>query len=85
VAEQLKQHQDTKILIRGHTDNTGSAGRNSLVSLSRSDSMKEALVKLGVDAERIKIEGVGALEPIAANDTEEGREKNRRIELIVID
>lgn len=85
VAEQLNKHADTKIMIRGHTDNTGSAGRNSLVSLSRSGSMKDALVKLGVDAERIKIEGVGALEPIASNDTEEGREKNRRIELIVIE
>ncbi|MEZ5537111.1 MAG: OmpA family protein [Thiolinea sp.] len=85
LAEQLNNYKDTKILIRGHTDNTGSAGRNSLVSLSRSGSMKEALVKLGVAAERIKIEGVGALEPIASNDTEEGREKNRRIELQVIE
>lgn len=85
VAKQLMANGKTKILIRGHSDNTGSAQQNSLLSLSRSSSMKEALSQMGVEASRIRIEGVGPLEPIASNDTAEGRKKNRRIELIVIE
>lgn len=85
VAKQLMSNQQTKILIRGHSDNTGSAQQNSLLSLSRSGSMKNALSKLGVNPERIKIEGIGPLEPIASNETRKGRERNRRIELIIIE
>lgn len=84
IAKQLADNEQTKILIRGHSDNTGSAQQNLLLSLSRSGSMKKALGKMGIKANRISIEGVGPLEPIASNETAEGREKNRRIELIVI-
>ena len=85
VAKQLMDNEQTKILIRGHSDNTGSVQQNSLLSLSRSGSMKKALGQMGVEANRIRIEGVGPLEPIASNETAAGREKNRRIELIVIE
>lgn len=85
VAALLYTYQGNTILIRGHTDNIGSAADNSLLSLMRSDSVKNELITLGVDPERLQIEGVGQLEPIAPNDTEAGRQKNRRIELLLVE
>ena len=84
LAQQLMKNEKIKILIRGHSDNTGSVQQNSLLSLSRSGSMKKALTRLGINPNRIQVEGVGPIEPIASNETAEGREKNRRIELIII-
>ena len=85
VAALMNTYRDIRILIRGHTDNTGDVNTNSVLSLTRSVSMKEALTGLGIEPQRIKIEGVGQLEPIASNDTPEGRKQNRRIELILIE
>lgn len=85
VAELLKQYPDVKILIQGHTDNIGDVNQNTLLSLTRSNNMKKALVAQGISEDRIKIEGMGSLKPIASNDTEEGRAKNRRIELSIIE
>jgi len=84
VAALLNRYPDAKVLIRGHTDNVGDIQNNSLLSLNRSNSMKTALTDLGIRPERIRIEGVGPLYPIAPNDTPEGREQNRRIELMLI-
>lgn len=84
LAALMNTYQDKSILIRGHTDNVGGVNANSLLSLIRSDSMKKQLVGLGIEKIRIKIEGVGQLEPLASNDTAEGRSRNRRIELILI-
>ena len=84
LAALMNTYQDKRILIRGHTDNVGGVNANSLLSLTRSDSMKKQLVGLGIEKTRIKIEGVGQLEPLASNDTAEGRSRNRRIELILI-
>ena len=81
----LNTYSDANVLIKGHTDNTGNTRSNTVLSLTRSGYMKDALVKLGIDARRINVEGVGALEPIAPNDTEDGRNSNRRIELILTD
>lgn len=83
IAELLKKHNDVQLLIRGHTDNTGSLNTNTLLSKARSQSVKSELVEQGVDAKRLSAEGVGSGEPIAANDTPESRKKNRRIELII--
>lgn len=83
VAALMNTYQNRKILIRGHTDNTGDLNTNSLLSLTRSDSMRKQLVSLGIDPARIKIEGVGQLEPLASNNTAEGRAQNRRIELVL--
>ena len=85
VAALMNTYKDIRILIRGHTDNTGGVNANSILSLTRSVSMKNALSDLGIDPQRIEIEGVGQLEPIASNDTAEGRKQNRRIELILVE
>ncbi len=80
IAEQLKAADDFMIEVIGHTDSTASAEHNQQLSLARAVSVYEELIKLGVSKERIMAFGRGEHEPIATNDTEEGKRKNRRIE-----
>ena len=79
----LHHYKDTHILLRGHTDSTGGISRNVQLSLYRANAMALALGELGIDTKRIRIIGVGAAEPIASNKTDEGRNKNRRIEVLI--
>lgn len=85
VADVLTRYPDVKVLIRGHTDNTGTIEGNAKLALDRSVSVGLALVALGVTKDRIEVESVGSNEPVASNDTEEGRQQNRRIELRIIE
>jgi outer membrane protein OmpA-like peptidoglycan-associated protein len=71
------------ITIVGHTDSSGPAAYNLELSLRRADAVRDALVAAGVDEESLSVEGAGDTEPIADNDTAEGRARNRRIELEV--
>ena len=66
--------------IVGHTDNTGDAGTNQLLSEDRAEAVVERLIALGVEESRLTFTGVGPNEPIADNDTDEGKAANRRIE-----
>jgi outer membrane protein OmpA-like peptidoglycan-associated protein/uncharacterized membrane protein YeaQ/YmgE (transglycosylase-associated protein family) len=77
----VKAFPGVQLRIEGHTDNTGDADTNRRLSLDRANATKELLVKAGAPADRISTEGKGAEKPIAPNDTEENRAKNRRIEL----
>ena len=70
-----------KVTLTGHTDNVGNPAFNKKLGLQRAVSMKNLLVKLGIDADRISVASQGQAQPIATNDTEEGRQKNRRVEL----
>ena len=79
-AQILQQSTQINLEIIGHTDARGSAQINKNLSLKRAQSVKDYLVSKGVSASRLKVQGVGAEEPIASNDTAEGRFKNRRIE-----
>ncbi len=81
----LKAHPHMKLEIRGHTDNVGSAEYNLKLSLRRAEKVKEYLVKNGITDTRLKARGLGESKPIAPNDTEEGRQKNRRTEFYIID
>lgn len=72
------------VLIVGHTDNTGNEDYNMKLSLSRADSVAEHLVSTGADASKIETLGLGPTSPIASNDTREGREQNRRVDIYVI-
>lgn len=80
----LAENPQLRIRIIGHTDNVGSDQFNLKLSQGRAESVKEALVKRGVDPERIETLGMGKRQPIASNDTEEGRAQNRRVELVIL-
>ncbi len=68
------------IIISGHTDSDGSATFNKRLSLKRANAVKEYLVKKGISSDRLQSVGYGGMYPIADNNSEEGKEKNRRIE-----
>jgi outer membrane protein OmpA-like peptidoglycan-associated protein len=83
IADMLKAHSDLKLTIEGHTDNTGDPAANQALSERRAASVKSALVSnYGIDASRLATKGFGASKPAASNDTAEGRQQNRRVELV---
>lgn len=81
IAHYLKSNPGLKIIISGHTDNQGSQDYNLQLSIKRAESIKSALIKKGINKSRIQAIGRGESEPLAPNDSEENRFKNRRIEI----
>ena len=79
----LQDNPEVKILIKGHTDNVGKPDENLKLSQGRALSVINYLVSKGIARDRLGHKGFGATKPIASNDTEEGRAKNRRTELEV--
>jgi outer membrane protein OmpA-like peptidoglycan-associated protein len=73
--------RDPKIAITGHADATGEESWNVLVSRARAQAVADHLIASGVAAERLIIDGLGSQQPLAENDTVQGRERNRRIEI----
>lgn len=84
VARVLNKYDKTTLLIQGHTDNTGAAAYNQQLSLNRANSVRNNLAGGGVDARRMSTEGYGQSMPVADNNTEAGRQLNRRVELRII-
>jgi outer membrane protein OmpA-like peptidoglycan-associated protein len=83
IAKLLQQNPKLKLYVVGHTDNVGDLTYNMKLSQARAGAVVEELVsKYGVDAKRLKARGVGPLSPVVSNNTEEGRAKNRRVELV---
>ena len=83
IAEMLQSHPELKILIEGHTDNSGVAAHNQTLSEQRAAAVKAYLVgKSGIDGARLQSQGFGATKPAASNATAEGRQSNRRVELV---
>ena len=83
IAKLLKQDPTLKLYVVGHTDNVGALGMNKELSQRRAAAVMDALViKHRISAGRLNSDGVGPLAPVASNDTEEGRAKNRRVELV---
>jgi Outer membrane protein and related peptidoglycan-associated (lipo)proteins len=72
------------IRLEGFTDNSGDAAANQRMSLERAQALKSFLQRAGIDASRIATEGFGAANPTAPNDSEEGRARNRRIEIVIM-
>ncbi len=70
-----------RVRIEGHTDNVGRDGVNTTLSQRRAEAVRTALIRRGVEADRLVAEGFGAARPVAANDNEAGRARNRRIEI----
>ena len=72
-----------KLYVVGHTDNVGTVEANMKLSKDRADAVVNALItKYAIPAARLKSYGVASLSPVASNDTEEGKAKNRRVELV---
>jgi len=84
VAKILVAYPKVKAIIGGHTDNLGNAGANRRLSKARAMFVLRELNRMGVDASRLRAKGYGANHPVATNAAEEGRAKNRRITLDVI-
>ena len=84
LANFLKDHPQSRVILEGYTDNRGRASYNLKLSKLRSDSVAKELIKRGIDASRITTKGFGESNPIASNDTVEGRAQNRRVEAIIV-
>lgn len=82
VAALLKSQPNLMVSLDGHTDNVGDANSNQTLSEQRAKAVLDALVAKGIDAKRLKSQGFGASRPVADNRSEEGRAKNRRVELV---
>ena len=85
LANFLLENPTVKIHIVGHTDAVGTDEANQILSEGRANSVRNDLIKRGVAAERMTAEGKGEKEPVADNDTDEGRQLNRRVEFTITD
>ena len=83
IGDMLKTHPTLKLTIEGHTDNVGTAAANQSLSEKRAAAVKQYLVSTyAIDAARLKSVGYGASKPVSPNTTDEGRQNNRRVELV---
>ena len=73
-----------KIEVSGHTDNKGTMQANQVLSENRARSVYQYLIANGISAERLSFKGFGQTQPIASNDTEDGRSQNRRTEFKIV-
>lgn len=83
-SELLKKFKKTNILVTGHSDSRGNELKNKEISNTRAINIKNVIVQNGILESRLKAWGLGSVSPIADNDTPEGREKNRRVEFVVL-
>lgn len=85
LAEFMQEYPDRNIMIEGFTDSIGSDWYNEELSQRRANSVREALLSRGISDRRIQIVGYGKRFPVASNETEAGRQQNRRVEVIISD
>ncbi len=82
VVDFMKRRKSADVEISGHTDTVGKAKTNKTLSLKRAQACRDYLISKGIDGSRITAVGYGGERPTAPNDTEENRQKNRRIEVM---
>lgn len=83
IGTMLKEHADLKLTIEGHTDNVGAAAANQTLSDKRAAAVRQFLIDTyQIDAARLQAKGLGSTKPATSNDTPEGRQQNRRVELV---
>lgn len=85
VVDLLQTEPDKKIRVEGHTDSSGDPEENVQLSKLRAEAVRQALIDLGVAEDRITSEGMGEDFPIASNEDQEGRARNRRVDVILLD
>src|SRR6185295_13404740 len=85
LAAVLKNHPERRVLVEGFTDSTGSAESNLLLSRARAEAVRVALLARGIGADRIDVRGNGEARPVASNNTQAGRQQNRRVEVVFSD
>ncbi len=84
IAQYLKENPSKKIYVVGHTDNTGSHSNNMDLSQKRAEAVVRSLTsQYGIPSHQLQAEGVGPLAPVATNATDKGRQKNRRVEVVI--
>ena len=84
LAKTLKDYEGTNVIIEGHTDNTGSYELNQRLSERRAEAVASYARSLGVEPSRLQAKGYSFDQPIADNSTVEGRQQNRRVEIIIV-
>lgn len=84
LAKSLKEYDDTELNILGHTDSDGTAQYNKTLSQNRARSVVDYLSAQGVARARLNLIGYGESDPVATNETDEGRQLNRRVEVVII-
>lgn len=80
----INQYPGRRVSIEGHTDSRGSEAFNLDLSTRRAEAVRRALVEQGVNSDRLQVVGLGEEFPIASNDTEFGRQQNRRVEIVIL-
>ena len=83
VAASLNRYPDTTVNVIGHTDNTGEAAYNADLSQRRAQAVAQVLIGAGVSGSRVATIGRGEDQPVASNQTAEGRQQNRRVEIVI--
>jgi len=84
IAEMMNEHPELKFSIEGHTDNDGDLDANQKLSEDRAATVKNKLESMGISADRMSSKGFGESNPIATNNTAEGKANNRRVEFVKI-
>jgi outer membrane protein OmpA-like peptidoglycan-associated protein len=85
LADYMKNNAQARVMIEGHTDSRGSDEYNDVLSERRADAVAAALIRRGVSSDNLKAIGRGKAYPVATNDTPEGRQQNRRVEIVFSD
>jgi len=80
----MKSHKKMEVEISGHTDNVGSDKINNALSLERANAVKDYLISNGIETSRLTAKGYGKTKPLANNDTDEGKKKNRRVDFTIL-
>ncbi len=84
VVKLLRDNPRMQILIGGHTDSVGSAVFNKQLSQSRAQAVATYLIGKGISAKRLRVKGYGDSKPVASNETDAGRQQNRRVEFTIL-
>jgi len=81
----MDDYPSASLIVEGHTDATGTEEYNQWLSEKRAESVKRYAVEKGLDARKIQTKGYGQSKPVAPNNTKEGRQKNRRVEVTIVE